>query len=421
MDKAGQNVKGIQKMGPLPASNPEMQQEQSTQHSPWAVHAGATEAMRRSRLPRSTQPLRHMAARLGLWLLAVLAATQFVGSYLYLEWPYLNIALWERGYAPLPFQTRLLLAPLYRWVDSSPGWIAYAGHLARNNYFFPHGVTPGLVLEFMIGIACVCWSGWVALQLYQAASRRSWLGWAVYPIFLALCTVTYILHTVQNFSYVYDLPSLAAFATGFYLIYFRKPLVWFIALFAIATLNRETTLLLLPFWALSQCLGPDGRLRWQTLCSAKVVAVVVALGLYWAAWHHVVFGIFATNASEYYTRPVYNFKFFIRLRYWPQLASTFGFLWPFLFIYRKQVRDAQLRVWLWMLPVWYVFMLLWAVITETRVYGEMLPFLAPVAAVLAEELLAAKILAQQSARSSRRDEHLVRIAPVFTDPIEKSA
>ena len=342
--------------------------------------------------------------RAGLLLLYVLAAVQFVGAYLYLEFPYVDLHLWEFGYERLPFQTRLLLAPLYRFVDTNHWAVAYADHLARNHYFFPHGVTAGFVLEFFLGILCVVWSGWVAVRIYDASSRRALLRPLVYPIFLGLCVLVYVLHTVQNFRYVYDLPSLAAFATGFYLIYFRKPVIWFVLLFAIATLNRETTLLLLPFWAISEAVGPDDRIHWHVLFSRRVILTVLPLFGYWAVWHHIVFGIFATNASEYYPRFLFNLHCFFRLRYWPQLASAFGFLWPFLLLYHRKLRDAQLRAWLLVLPIWYLFMFQWAILTETRVFGELLPFLAPVAAILAEELFAARVLSDRFLEGRSRSE-----------------
>ncbi len=330
----------------------------------------------------------------GLLALYVLAAVQFVGAYIYLEFPYVNLQLWEDGSERLPFQTRLLLAPLYRFVDHAPWALRYSRHLARNDYFFPRGVTPGMVLEFFIGIACVLFSGWVAVRLYDGASRRSLLRPVVFPIFLCMCVVEYIVHTVQNFRYVYDMPSLAAFSLGFYLIYFRKPLVWFVVLFTVATLNRETTLLLLPFWALSQVTGPEGAPRWRGLLRPPVIGVVLLLGAYWAAWHHIVFTLFGANPSEYFTRSAWNLHMFFRLRYWPQLASAFAFAWPFLLLYRRRLADAQLRAWLLVLPLWYGFMMLWAVTTETRVFGELLPFLAPVVAILAEESFAARVLRQ---------------------------
>ena len=360
----------------------------------------------RSALPAARENWRALLSspllrRYGLLFFYVLATVQFVGAYIFLEWPWVNLRLWEDGSERLPFQTRLLLAPLYRLVDHTAWSVEYARQLSLNHYFFPHGVTAGEVLEFYVGIVCVLVSGWVVLRLYDAASRRHLLRPLVFPIFLGLCVLAYIVHTVQNFRYVYDMPSLAAFALGFYLIYFRKPVLWFVVLFAVATLNRETTLLLLPFWAISQSLGPDGKLRWRSLVSRRVLSVVLPLTLYWVVWHRIVYSMFGANASEYFPRLFFNLHCFMRLRYWPQIASAFAFLWPVLLLYWRQVRDAQLRTWLLVLPVWYAFMLLWAIVTETRVFGELLPFLAPVTAIIAEELLAAKVL-----RQSLREEGL---------------
>ena len=45
------------------------------------------------------------------------------------------------------------------------------------------------------------------------------------------------MHTVQNFRFVYDLPSLMFFAAGMYIVYFRKHWIYFSLLFAVATLN----------------------------------------------------------------------------------------------------------------------------------------------------------------------------------------
>jgi hypothetical protein len=320
------------------------------------------------------------ATHLALIAFYVLAAVQFVGSYIYLEWDYVDVRLWERGYAHLPFQTRLLLAPLYQWFAAQPWAIRTASRFARDNtYFFPRGLTPEMMLEFFLGIACVLFSGWVAVRIYAGATRRNVLRSLVFPLFLVLCTLTYIVHTVQNFRFVYDMPSLAFFSLGFYLIYTRKPVLWFILLFAVATLNRETTLLLLPFWVLSQSLDENGRLAWRRMIRWQVLVVVLPLGLYWIAWHHLVYGIFSTNPSEYYSRLSLNLKCFTRIRYWPQLASAFAFLWP--------VTDPQLKAWLWLLPVWYAVMMVWAVLTETRVFGELMPILAPMAALIAEEAL----------------------------------
>jgi hypothetical protein len=346
---------------------------------------------------------------LALLALCVLAATQFVGAYLFLEFPYVDVHRFEYGYERLPFQTRLLVAPLYRWADSNSVLVAFAGRLSRNHYFFPFGIGAAEVVEFFLDIACVLFAGWVATRIYRAASRRRLLQPLVFPLFLGLCILTYVLHTVQNFRYVYDMPTLAFAGAGFYLIYFRKPVLWFVALFAVATLNRETTLLLLPFYALSQA-SVSGRLRWRALVAPSTLAVVLPLALYWLAWHDLVFSLFAGNASEYYARVPYNLHFFTHLRYYPQLFSCLGFLTPFLYAGRRLVGDPQLRALLWGIPIWYGFMMVYAVILETRVFGELLPFVTAYTAIMAEEWLAQRMLSvtapagnqDREARTGRR-------------------
>lgn len=361
-------------------------------------------------------------ARFGLLALYVLMTAQFVGCYLFHTSPYLDLHRFASGYERLPFQTRLLTAPLFGWAEHSPRMVHYASKLARNTYFFPHGIRPTEVVEFWLDIPCLLIAGWVAVQIYQAASRRHLLGWLVYPLFLVLCTVSYLLHTVQNFRFVYDLPSLMFFSLGLYIIYFRKPVIWLVALFALATLNRETTLFLIPFYVLSDWVrgreaqqrlskseptaGPfllarspaekAARLtlwkktlrRWRGRIRPEAIAVTCLLLAYWAAWHLFVFHVFRSNPSEYYSRLSFNIHCFERLRYYPQLFSACGYLLPFLLLFHRRMRDSQLRAWLLVIPFWYCVMAVWGILVETRVFGELLPFVATAATLMAEEVLA---------------------------------
>lgn len=373
---------------------------------------------------------------------------QFVGCYLFLEYPYLDVHRFTYGYERLPFQTRLLLAPLFRWAEQSHAMVNYASRLAMNGYFFPNGIGTAEVVQFYLDIPCVLIAGWVAVRLYQASSRRQLLGWLVYPLFLVLCAVSYILHTVQNFRFVYDMPSLAFFAVGLYLIYFRKPTLLLVALFAVATLNRETTLLLIPFYLLSEWVhahraavaGPVtspasswsepietvqfrsmflmGRRRseaagavWKQALRPEVVMTTVLMLAYWCVWHLFIFHLFRHNASEYYPRTVFNLYCLRRLRYYPQLFSACGYLLPFLFLYRRNVRDVQLRVWMWIIPIWYAFMAIWGILVETRIFGELLPFIACIATLIAEEAVAAAVYGSRLAEDAdHEDEDAVQLA-----------
>ncbi|HSY01806.1 MAG TPA: hypothetical protein VK819_06605 [Acidobacteriaceae bacterium] len=361
-------------------------------------------------------------SRWAVLALYLLMTVQFVGCYLFLGRSYIDLDRFGHGYERLPFQTRLLLAPLFRWAQSSPHMIHYASQLAMNGYFFPHGVGPGGVVQLYLDIPCVLIAGWVAVRLYQASSRQHLLTWLVYPLFLVLCTVSYILHAVQNYRFIYDMPSMAFFGLGLYLIYFRKSVIWLVALFAVATWNRETTLFLIPFFLLSACVrerhptlaelsaekaqgGHSGQgsllpmhvspgsewFEWRRALRPEVAVPALLMLVYWTAWHVFIFHLFRHNSSEYFPRIGFNWQCIRRLRYYPQLLSAFGYLLPFLVIYRKQVHDAQLRIWMFAIPAWYAVMAVWGILVETRVFGELLPFVACAAMLVAEEAVVAAI------------------------------
>lgn len=363
---------------------------------------------------------------------------QFVGCYLFLGRPYIDLDRFGHGYERLPFQTRLLLAPLFRWAESSPAIIRIASDWSKNNYFFPHGVGPGGVVQFYLDLPCVLIAGWVAVRLYQAASRRHLLTWLVYPLFLGICAVSYTLHIVQNYRFIYDMPSLMFFALGLYLIYFRKPVAWLVALFALATWNRETSLLLLPFFALSACVHDEtapattedsasshhltltppqpaahrASFDWHRALRPSVILPTALMLVYWAAWHVIVFHLFRHNSSEYYPRVTFNLYTLHRLRYWPQLLSACGYLLPFLFLYRRRIPDARLRLWLWVIPLWYALMAVWGILVETRVFGELAPWVACASTLIAEESLAAAMArrAIEPAITNQDEEKMVRAA-----------
>jgi hypothetical protein len=226
------------------------------------------------------------------------------------------------------------------------------------------------------------------------------------------------------------------FALGLYLIYFRKPTILLVALFAVATLNRETTLLLIPFFLLSACVqpasipsadktnepAPQGRLsvmppgvrrfEWRRVVQAEVAIPTLLMLAYWAAWHVFIFHLFRHNPSEYYSRLSFNWYCFRRLRYYPQIFSAFGYLLPFVILFRKHLHDAQLRIWMWAIPAWVALMAVWGILVETRVYGELLPFVACAATLIAEEAVTATVRRKQLATNSEEDDRtpLVRAA-----------
>ena len=70
---------------------------------------------------------------------------------------------------------------------------------------------------------------------------------------------------------------------------------------------------------------------------------------------------------------------------WPQLFAAGGYtILPIVF-YRKRVEDATLRLWLWTLPAWFGLMFLYGIVVESRLYGELIPYLACMGALIAEQ------------------------------------
>jgi hypothetical protein len=229
-------------------------------------------------------------------------------------------------------------------------------------------------------------------RLYQATSQRQWLAPFIFPLLLAVCAATYMFHTVQNFRFIYDSPSLAFFSVAMFLLYQRKHLGWFMALFVIATTNRETTLLLLPLYMIDAAVA-DGRLQWRKLLQWRTTAIVATLSLYWAAWQVAIRWWFYPNRSEFYPRLDWNVKSLLVPQAWPQLLSACGYLLLFVLVMHRCIPNKRFRAWIAIVPVWIVFMFSYGILVETRVFGELVPLIVCSTALILEELLAARIYA----------------------------
>jgi hypothetical protein len=337
----------------------------------------------------------------GLAILYVLATVQFIWCYLWQVRPYIFTVAYERGTERMPFQGRLLMMPLMRWAHGQT-WISDVSALMHTNmYWFPRPMQPEVLVQAIIDFSCIVIAGVIATLLYQRASRWQLMTPFIYPIVLVLCVATYLLHTIQNFRFIYDLPSLALFSIALWIIYFRKPLWMFIVLFLIATLNRETTLLLLPIYALSKIYDERGShlVDKRRLLSPQVMGLILPLCLYWIGWQLFVRHIFAHNASEFYSRMPQNLEFLISPRAWPQMLGACCYLIPVVVLFRKHLRDAELRAWLWVLPVWFAFMFVFGILIETRIFGELIPYIACTTALIAEESIVDSIKARLSLSS----------------------
>lgn len=319
-------------------------------------------------------------------LLNLLATIQFVWFYLTRVPSCLDLAAYEHWAERTPFQYRLLMVYPLQWAHQSPTLARLAANISRLSGWFPRTAHPEGILEGVIDVLCVVLTGFIATRLYQAASRAQLLTPLVYPLTLIMASITYAIFTTHSFRFVYDLPSLAFFSVGLYLIYFRSHPALLAAVFVIATTNRETTLFLLMFFAISCCWQGE-RLDWRLLTSGRCLAVVVPLSIFWIAWHLWVVRHFSTNASASSPRLWLNLLLLVIPLSWPQLLAVGCYLVPLLLLNRRLIPDPRMRAWLWILPAWLIFMIRYGLIIEVRVFGELIPYLACLAALIFEERL----------------------------------
>ena len=338
----------------------------------------------------SRRPSSWTAGRLGIGFLNLLASIQFVWFYVNRVPSCMRLLPYEQGRERTPFQYRLLLMLPLRWAHASPWLNSIAASLTAQRGWFHAGVRPEGILEAAIDLTCIAVAGLAARKLYRASSRTGLLTPLIYPLVLVMANGAYSLLTMHLLRFVYDLPSLAFFSVGLCLIYFRTHPLWFMALFAVATLNRETTLLLLLCFAIAQCKrGPAW--DWQQIYSPGSLAVLLPLSGYWIGWHLWVVRHFAANPVVPFPGVWLNIGLLLLPIAWPQMIGAFAYLWPVVFAGRRRILDPVLRAWLWVVPVWIAFMFRFGIILEIRIFAELIPYIAVLAVLVFEENLLKKL------------------------------
>ncbi len=206
----------------------------------------------------------------------LLATVQFAWCYFWLTRPYVSTRLYELGRERMPFQGRMLMMLPMRIAHASLLLRMLSRPFAGSHFWFPRAVQPEVLVQALINVISLIAAGWFTTRIYRASSSRQLLAPLIYPLMLVACAATYVLHTVQNFRFIYDFPSLAFFAAAMYLVYFRRPFRYFAALFVIATINRETTLLLLALYMIDFAVD-DEKYRWKSALRAPVLFRVIPL------------------------------------------------------------------------------------------------------------------------------------------------
>jgi hypothetical protein len=315
-------------------------------------------------------------------VLCTLATLQVVWFYLFRVPPYIDYALFEAGQERIPFQTRVLLMWPLRWAHGSGLCTRIAGFITMSSGYIPGKVLPEYAPLLVIDGLALMTAGLVARSLYRAYSPTRVLLPFVYPLVLTMTAVQYCLLAWHDFGFLYDLPSLGLFSLALWLLHKRRTLL-FAAVFVIATLNRETAIFLLLFYLATEA-AEGNRLAPKKLLAWKPLVVTLALAGFWIAWRIHVTRLYRGHTSEADMNLGVNIVYFLYPSIWPQLAGVAAYTLPLLALYQKHLHSMELRLWLAIAPVWLAVMLIEGQVVEIRLFGELIPLFAVVAALIAE-------------------------------------
>ena len=264
-----------------------------------------------------------------------------------------------RGTAATPYQYRVLVP----WIAAHTADASDAAALQRRY----------LQIEFLALLA-IGFGFWRYLRRFVPARTAD----VAAPAIFILLPFNYRLQDV----YPYDLMAMAFTVIGLILISERR-FLWYYPLFVLATLNRETSL----FLALAMAVTWYSRQpRWQTylhLASQGVIWLAIKWFLYRAFRDNpqVGFGLFLPQLKM-------NAVLVLQLPLVAATAlSTWGFLWVPVVARFNRIRAPELRQTLFLVPLYVAAMLVVGVMTETRIYGEMLPIVAAGALVVFDDYI----------------------------------
>jgi hypothetical protein len=312
-----------------------------------------------------------------------LQTLQFIRFYSVSPLFYLKMHAYLTGQERVPFQERVLpilfMKPLF-----SSYWVMHS--LAHKNGLF----TPERGPFYLLSLIAFAIAGIFVQKLYSAVTPYKSLSFMVYPIFLSAAMWSYVIHSEADFSYPYDMPSVAFFAAGLYFIYTRKflpllPIMFF------GTLNRETTLFLIGIYIIDAATvpttGPVATFSERFSLAQVPWKRVILLTFVWVAIKVVLGRIFHHNdTSENYVRILENVTR-MKPRLWPAVLNICGYLLPIVWLYRKNIAPVRFANYLYIMPLWFAVMFYTGVIVETRIYGELCSFVAVALVLILEKYM----------------------------------
>lgn len=304
--------------------------------------------------------VRGWPARMAALALAALVSAHFSLTLMHAATPFLDTRQWLDLAADRPFQYRVLMVPVMRGLIDTIG-VAAPGFVAG---LPPFVGTPELlayaVLNAVACLAAMFSFGFLLKRLYAPGDPARAIAAA---LFMALLYLFFCLNPNLAFILPYDVPAIA-FTVGCLCLWRAGKWLFLILFFALATLNRET-IVLVPVTIAAHALAA-GRGRRELALAAALFAVWIALKV-WLAWQ------FSHLPSQEGLRLGYNFATLAKPWQWPAIFAL-----PILAGLTAKAalrRDEGLGFALTALAGWMMFFAA-AQITEFRAFGELIPYLA---------------------------------------------
>jgi hypothetical protein len=342
------------------------------------------------------------------WLFVFLygcATLQFTRYYCKSTYFYLDMPAYLSGHERLPFQERVLPILFLRPMFHS-NWLM--SRFAHTNGAFTPDRGPFYVVSFIALVIAALYTQ----KLYDLLSPRRYLNYLVFPFFLFTVIWSYSIHSEANFSYPYDLPSLAFFTAGLYYIYSRS----FTGLFTvilIGTFNRETTLFLIGIYVFDSATAVFRRseLKLKRRFELKLVPwtrVALLCGIWLAIKLSLAHHFAHNDTSESFVRIEYNLR---RLtpRLLPALLNICGYTIPLVLLFHRTIRPLRFANYLFILPIWFAVMFWSGVFVETRIYGELCSYSAIALILIMESSI------------ERREQTEIEDSSTLTEPVQAAA
>ena len=319
-----------------------------------------------------------MAIRWRAWnhyLLLALAA-HFSLVYTLNTRPMLYLPAFESGKEHTPFQYRALTAWIYaaaaRLLPIGP---RLGAHLPPRMGQTSDFVTFGLsFVSLLVAVSAVRFS----LERLTTGDQV-WSRWGSLLV-IVMAYPHYLLEfghpCCAPMQLPYDLPSLAFFAVCLSLIVAGR-LAWLYPVFAVATLNRESTIFLIVILLLYRSAKEPLPERWRFRLETLAHAVALLCLWFMERWilhrmYHPLPPLAPTVAGfEVHVRD--NAGYLLKPFYWTSFLSMFGFSWIFVYAHWRRVPRAEVRRILWIGPIYLLAMYVVGILSEIRIFGELIP------------------------------------------------